>query len=74
MSGAFVENITTNNVNDQRHKTGICDNQCVGIGDHENEIGNNQYTSELRHDMLISQSFFTKERFKVLLGLNVKLI
>lgn len=70
VSGNFVENLNSN-VNMLNNKTGLCDNEIVDI-DEQNEIENNQLENELRRgsssNMLVSQSFYTKERFKVLLG------
>jgi maltodextrin utilization protein YvdJ len=70
VSGNFVENLNSN-VNMLNNKTGLCDNEIVDI-DEQNEIENNQLENELRRgsssNMLVSQSFYTQERFKVLLG------
>jgi len=77
VSGNFVENLNSN-VNMLNNKTGLCDNEIVDI-DEENEIENNQLNEELRRggsstNMLVSQSFYTQERFKVLLGECVLLL
>ena len=71
MSGNFVENLNSNVNMLNNNKTGLCDNEIVDI-DEQNEIENNQLENELRRgsssNMLVSQSFYTQERFKVLLG------
>lgn len=70
VSGNFVENLNSN-VNMLNNKTGLCDNEIVDV-EEQNEIENNQLENELRRgsssNMLVSQSFYSKERFKVLLG------
>lgn len=64
VSGVFVENLSR--PNDQLHKSSICDNENIDIeGDTEHE---NQFATDISHGMIISQSFFSKERFKVLLA------
>ncbi|KAL7052234.1 hypothetical protein ACKWTF_004826 [Chironomus riparius] len=71
VSGNFVENLNSNVNMLNNNKTGLCDNEIVDI-DEQNEIENNQLENELRRgsssNMLVSQSFYTQERFKVLLA------
>ncbi|KAG5675662.1 hypothetical protein PVAND_005549 [Polypedilum vanderplanki] len=68
VSGAYVENLSSTVNNHQLHKSSICDNENIDINE-ENETENNQFTTDLSsHGMLISQSFYSKERFKVLLA------
>lgn len=71
VTGNFVENLNSNNVNMLNNNKTLCDNEIVDI-DEQNENENNQLENELRRgsssNMLVSQSFYSKERFKVLLG------
>jgi hypothetical protein len=67
VSGNFVENSNTDN-NSHHHKceSDIYEQNEIGINQLENGLSHS--THHHHHGMLVSQSFYAKERFKVLLG------